>query len=98
VYGFAKALRDSQPDEYWASGTLVEALLLAPFVGKPCDLAAVRAEVETLRARAGGNSFALESTRRQIKRYETWWTTVNGYFPGVADLVGDAKAVGALLA
>lgn len=98
VYGFAKVLRDSQPDEYWASGTLVEALLLSPFVGKPCDLAAVRAEVDTLRARAAGNSFALESTRRQIKRYETWWTSENDYFPGVADLAGEAKAVGELLA
>ena len=38
-----------------------------------------------------------ESTRRQMNRYATWWTHENGFFPGIADLSGDAKAIIGLL-
>jgi hypothetical protein len=40
------------------------------------------------------DTFPLESTARQLRRYIDWWTNANGFFPGTADL---AAAAGALV-
>lgn len=45
------------------------------------------------RARAAGDEFAIDATRRQIERYIWWWTNDHGYFPGVKDLADDARQV-----
>ena len=41
-------------------------------------------------AEAGGNTFPLESTERQLRRYVDWWTAANGFFPGTSDLAAEA--------
>ena len=40
-----------------------------------------------------GDTFPLESTERQLRRYVQWWTTANGFFPGTSDLAGDAASL-----
>jgi hypothetical protein len=97
VRSFAERVRSSQPKDFWTLGTLVEALFIAPIAGKDRTLDAVQAAIAELRKRAGDKSFAVESTRRQIQRYATWWTHENGFFPGVPDLSADAKTILALL-
>jgi hypothetical protein len=42
---------------------------------------------------AGGDSFPLESTARQLRRYVDWWTSANGFFPGASDLSAQAQAL-----
>ena len=46
-------------------------------------LAEMKARV---RVEAGGDTFPLESTERQLRRYVDWWTAANGFFPGTSDL------------
>ena len=82
----------------WALGSLAEALLLAPLAGErpPADSAAgALAEMKVLvEAQPVRDTFPLESTARQLRRYIDWWTNANGFFPGTADL---AAAAGALV-
>jgi hypothetical protein len=37
------------------------------------------------------NPYALETTERQFRRYVSWWTNQNGFFPGMQDLADKAK-------
>jgi hypothetical protein len=87
------------PRDYWSCGTLAEASLLAPVAGQPRNLGAAAEAAMLLveRARAAHDGFAIESTRRQLRRYATWWTTGNGFFPGGQDLSRDAEQIVALL-
>jgi hypothetical protein len=48
-------------------------------------------------ATAAGESFPIESTRRQINRYICWWTNANGFFPKRHDLCDDAREIVAVL-
>ena len=97
----AELARDREPQpgeerEYWSCGTLAEAWLLAPLAGLPRNLGASRAAAELLvdRARsAAQGQFAIESTRRQLRRYVTWWTNAHGFFPGREDLSKDAQEI-----
>jgi CHAT domain len=100
----AELSRDADPDrgrpkDYWSCGTLAEAWLLAPVADQPKNLEAARAAATLLveRARAAKDAFAIESTRRQFRRYVTWWTSANGFFPGRQDLSTDAEQIIALL-
>lgn len=89
----AELARDKPPcGDYWCCGTLAELALIAPCVGRAQALDAAKTALTLLasRADAAGNGFAIESTRRQLRRYVQWWTNAHGYFPGRADLSSDA--------
>ena len=81
----------------WALGSLVELYLLAPLAGQtPPDLAAGNALAEMkalVRGQTDGDTFPLESTERQLRRYVQWWTTANGFFPDTSDLAGAAASL-----
>lgn len=99
----ARLARDANRNDgaldYWSCGTLTELALLAPYAGRPRDVAAARAAAALLveRARVAGDQFAVASTRRQIDRYVRWWTTAHGFFPAgggpAGDLSSDAREV-----
>jgi hypothetical protein len=101
----AELARDREPEngelaDYWSSGTLAEAWLLAPLAGQQGHTDAALAAVALLVERAtkapkGG--FAITSARRQFRRYITWWTGAHGFFPGVGDLSRDAEQLVARL-
>lgn len=82
-------------EEHWAHGTLIELALLAPRAGRPKDLARAKSEVRELVRTAGaaGETFPIQSARRQIYRYVRWWTAQHGFFPGTTDLSDDAREV-----
>ena len=81
--------------EYWAQGSLAELHLLAPLAGQSPRADAAKDALEDMtarvRSRAGADRFPLESTERQLRRYMSWWTTSNEFFPGRADLASDAQ-------
>jgi hypothetical protein len=96
----AELARDANEKEFWACGTLAESHLLAPVVGRPKQLDAAAAALALLRTRAKGDKseqFAIESTRRQLNRYVTWWTNQNDFFPGGEDFSNDARQLVVLL-
>lgn len=85
----------SRPDRQarlWAPGSLAELYLLAPIAGQESRLADARQQLAELADRAAeyDDSFPIDSTRRQLKRYVDWWTKENGYFGGAGDLKQDA--------
>src|SRR5215510_493877 len=89
---------DESLDEFWACGTLAEAILLGTLVSEGFDLERGRIVLSRLCERsaknATDNGFAVKSTRRQLARYVTWWTKENGYFPGRAsDISAHAQAL-----
>jgi hypothetical protein len=82
----AAQLAAEKPAEYWAWGSLIELWLLATYcVGK--DESDEAAKAMTIfkecvaKASASDKVSAIESTRRQLNRYITWWTKENGFFP-----------------
>ena len=85
------------PKDYWARGSLAELYLLAPLAplaGQPLRTDAALAILEDMkvcvRDHACGDSFPLESTVRQLRRYRDWWRAENGFFPGSSDLAAEA--------
>jgi hypothetical protein len=89
----AEIARDKPPcGDYWSCGTIAELALIGPLAGRAQDLAAAKAALTlfTCRANAVDDAFAIESTRRQLRRYVQWWTNAHGYFPGREDLSRDA--------
>ena len=101
----AHVIAEPQPGherDYWSCGTLAEAWLLAPFAGLQKNLGESRAAAELLVDRArmattAHGQFAIDSTRRQLRRYVTWWTNAHGFFPGREDLSKDAQEIVAVL-
>lgn len=91
------SVREDGRKDYWSCGTLAEAWLLAPIAGQSRNLDAAREALSLLRERSSGEDFPIESTRRQLKRYVTWWTNPNGFFPGGDDLSKDAEQLVTLL-
>jgi hypothetical protein len=91
---------NENPDEKWASGTLAELCLLAPLAGLDSHLDEAGRMLRELvaRARRSGDSFPLESTERQLRRYTNWWTTENGYFGDAPDLAREAEQLLGVLA
>jgi hypothetical protein len=86
------------PTDYWACGTSAEAILLAALTPEGADLAAAKCALNMLVERAQKDpedkGFAARSTRRQLRRYVSWWTKDRGYFPGrAADLSAEASAL-----
>ena len=81
----------------WALGSLVELYLLAPLAGQALPVDATKHAVSRMKAlvlaQPGGDTFPLESTARQFRRYVGWWTSANGFFPGRADLAAEAGAL-----
>lgn len=77
---------DRNKNEYWAYGTLAEAILLGALTPEGFHLESAQEALKELRVRSAGdpkdNGFAVKSTRRQFERYVNWWTKGNGYFPG----------------
>ena len=84
--------KSGESADYWSCGTLLELQLLAPLAGQRRDAGKVEAAASLLveRARAVGDEFAIDTTRRQIERYTWWWTNDHGFFPGVKDLAAVA--------
>lgn len=81
-------------DVIWAFGSLAELYLLAPLAGQslPADTAKnALAQMKALvLAQPGGDTFPLESTKLQFRRYIDWWTSANGFLPGRSDLAAEA--------
>src|SRR5262249_26123196 len=80
----AARIAASNPKEYWAQGSLMELYLLAPLAGQGSQEDAATAALTAMKLRvnnAGSDRFPLESTEHQLRRYRTWWTTANGFFP-----------------
>jgi hypothetical protein len=82
----AAQLAAEKPTEYWAWGSLLELWLLAAYcVGKDGSNEAAKALTMfkecVAKAPAPDEASAIESTRRQLNRYITWWTKGNGFFP-----------------
>lgn len=82
----AQSACDARKSEYWACGTLAEAILLSALLPEGFSLEAAQNALKLLRERAAKNpndcGFAVQSTRRQLERYVNWWTQENGYFGG----------------
>lgn len=81
-------------DKIWRLGSRVELHLLAPYAGEPRQVEdAKRALEEFQTLLPTGTPDYVESTARQLRRYISWWTSDNGFFPGVQDLAADAETV-----
>jgi hypothetical protein len=79
-------------DAYWAFGSLAELYLLSPLTGGQRRLDDALAALRDLKQRApASDPFPLESTRRQLQRYVSWWTKGHGFFAGTQDLAADAQ-------
>ena len=88
--------RNAKPSAIiWALGSLIELYLVAPLAGQSPPVDAARnalAEMKALvREQPGGDTFPLESTERQLRRYVNWWTAANGFFPATTDLASEAE-------
>lgn len=84
----------ANPKEYWAQGSLLELHLLAPLAAQPFGEDAASATLAQLKERVAScasDRFPLESTERQLRRYTSWWTNANGFFPRRADLSREAE-------
>lgn len=91
-------LRAPKPkDVIWALGSLLELYLLAPLASQPPrtrETEAVWAQMkQAVGAQQEVDTFPIESTERQLRRYVVWWTTENGFFPGRADLATEAASL-----
>jgi hypothetical protein len=79
----------------WALGSLAELHLLAPLAGQSSRANEATDVLAEMKTRVGAfedrDTFPLESTERQFRRYVTWWTTANGFFPGTSDLAKGAE-------
>jgi len=89
--------RPKPVDAIWALGSLLELYLLAPVAGQ-CSHASEATEAWAGMKRAVAaleqpDTFPIESTERQLRRYVNWWTTANGFFPGRSDLAPDAASL-----
>jgi len=86
-------------EAYWAYGTLTELALLAPKAGRPRDLDRAKQNAAKLveSADKAGQTYPIQSTRRQINRYVRWWTNPNGFFPDGQDLGEDSREIVAVL-
>jgi hypothetical protein len=86
--------RRNPQDAIWACGSLAELWLLAPLAGQIAPADAGRNAVQDMKTRVQQqtdvDTFPLESTERQLRRYVDWWTTVNGFFPNAVDLSVEA--------
>jgi hypothetical protein len=84
-------------DGIWALGSLAELYLLAPLAGQTLPAGSAKKALAEMKARAvaeaGGDTFPLESTERQLRRYVDWWTAANGFFPGTSDLAAEAGSL-----
>jgi hypothetical protein len=94
----AQTASDAHQGEYWACGTLAEAMLLGALVPQGFDLKGAQTALNALRERSSKDpndrGFAVQSTRRQLERYVNWWTKGNGYFPArESDLSLQAQAL-----
>ena len=81
-------------DTIWRLGSKAELHLLAPYAGEPQQVDDAKRALEEFTALipAGKPEF-VESTARQLRRYMSWWTSDNGFFPDAQDLAADAEAV-----
>src|SRR5262249_16131838 len=90
----AAEIDSEQPTEIWALGSLIEIYLHASFAGQNPHLDLARKALVEMKERAykaRGDTFPLESTGRQLRRYVHWWTNANGFFPNTFDLSAQAK-------
>lgn len=83
-----------QEQAVWALGSLVELCLLSPLVGRGDALEEAKEFLDQLvKGCAGiGDTFPIQSTLGQLKRYETWWGS-DTEWPLPAAVVEQAKAL-----
>jgi hypothetical protein len=87
------ASNDPNADEpYWSYSSRSELCLLAPFAGLETQMAEAEEQLASFRRLTDtrDDTFPLTSTRLQFGRYVHWWTSANGFFPGVDDLAQPA--------
>jgi hypothetical protein len=80
--------RDEGRNAYWAHASLAELYLLAPFrgTGQSIDLAPAREALCNFKqTKPADDAFALETTRRQLGRYVSWWPTQQAFYPHAED-------------
>jgi len=87
-------------EKWWAAGSLAELCLLGRLAGVDGLLDEAESRLGDLIARANeaADTFPIESTERQLKRYTTWWTKENGYFGDAPDLSAEAERLLGVLA
>ena len=69
--------------EYWAWGSLAELRLLGAYCAKQGGVEEALRAIRMLKERVAKTNKkpdAIESTRRQLNHYVTWWTKANGFF------------------
>ncbi|MET0426435.1 MAG: CHAT domain-containing protein [Actinoplanes sp.] len=102
----AQALDESDPkhliDRMWALGSRWELDLLASMADLPSAVDRAEAHLAELvgllpDAATEEQRFPIESSRRQLQRYVSWWTSGNGHFDGGPDLSADAARLLAML-
>jgi hypothetical protein len=86
-------------EAYWAYGTLTELALLdpAPDRKRNIDRAKTFAAQLVASAQKAGETFPIQSTRRQLNRYVRWWTREHGFFASGEDLSAGAGEILAVL-
>jgi ribosomal protein L20 len=98
AYRAAEVAR-ARPDEYWALGSLAELALLGRLTGETTDetaatyLQEMKHRYRAVQSREPEADNPLQSTELQLRRYEAWWSTANGFFPGATDLADESRTL-----
>lgn len=84
--------RAQQEDAIWARGSLMELSLLSPLVRRGDDLSPAKKHLEELvkGSRALGIDDTIDSTLKQLSRYDTWWGA-DPHWPLPKEIVHRAK-------
>lgn len=90
----AKLSAERDPTDYWPLGTIAELYLIAAIAGLQTNQDEARAALENFKRLAAGNPEAIDTTRRQLRRYVDWWTKANGF---QTDLAEQGAALAAFL-
>ena len=91
---YAARMAAASPKEFWALGSIAELHLIGSAAGVGGRIEeAVEAVTEMKRRVGGGDPYPLETTKRQLQRYVSWWTKENGVFPTGADLAEPARVL-----
>jgi hypothetical protein len=84
-----------RPNEYWAQGSLAELAILGKLIGESTDetaatyLQEMKDRYKAVQLKKPDADSPFQSTELQLRRYEEWWLTANGFFPGTTDLADE---------
>jgi ABC-type Fe3+-hydroxamate transport system substrate-binding protein len=88
-----------RPNEYWAQGSLAELVLLGKLTGESTDetattyLQEMKDRYKAVQSKKPDADNPFQSTELQLRRYEEWWLTANGFFPGTTDLADETRSL-----